>query len=217
MVRAKKAKNKGGLDAKQTVSHRVTCGRAPVPHSPVHDKPCSAGFPRGCWPVPRCSLQPPELLVSVAYTQHAVSFLLQCIRYRAACAANLPALLAQEVELQRLGLADLPGGNATRLVHHNTELGHPRTFATNSVTTAKYNVATFLPRFLFEVFSQVAYFYFLVQVRVDPSHTLPSIAEATPTHVLARSPVDARIRPALELSTHTGQMISSSVAVAPQE
>ena len=73
--------------------------------------------------------------------------------------------LAQEVELQRLGLAGLPGGNATRLVHHNTEFGHPRTFTTNSVTTAKYNVATFLPRFLFEVFSQVAYFYFLVQVR----------------------------------------------------
>ena len=72
--------------------------------------------------------------------------------------------LAQEIELQRLGLADLPGGSATRLVHHNTEFGHPRTFSTNSVTTAKYNVATFLPRFLFEVFSQVAYFYFLVQV-----------------------------------------------------
>jgi len=58
-------------------------------------------------------------------------------------------------------------------VHHNTELGHPRTFATNSVTTAKYNVATFLPRFLFEVFSQVAYFYFLVQVRtLTPTPTL---------------------------------------------
>ena len=71
----------------------------------------------------------------------------------------------QEIELQRLGLADLPGGSATRLVHHNTEFGHPRTFATNSVTTAKYNVVTFLPRFLVEVFSQVAYFYFLVQVR----------------------------------------------------
>jgi len=83
------------------------------------------------------------------------------MRRRAACVA-----CKQEVELQRLGLADLPGGTATRLVHHNTELGHPRTFATNSVTTAKYNVATFLPRFLFEVFSQVAYFYFLVQVRI---------------------------------------------------
>lgn len=29
----------------------------------------------------------------------------------------------------------------------------------------RYNVVTFLPRFLFEQFSQVAYFYFLVQVR----------------------------------------------------
>ncbi len=50
-------------------------------------------------------------------------------------------------------------------MHHNTEFGHPRTFVTNSVTTAKYNPVTFLPRFLVEVFSQVAYFYFLVQVR----------------------------------------------------
>ena len=78
---------------------------------------------------------------------------------------NVNAMCEQEIELQRLGLADLPGGSATRLVHHNTEFGHPRSFATNSVTTAKYNVVTFLPRFLVEVFSQVAYFYFLVQVR----------------------------------------------------
>ena len=84
----------------------------------------------------------------------------------------------QEVELQRLGLADLPGGSATRLVHHNTELGHPRTFATNSVTTAKYNVATFLPRFLFEVFSQVAYFYFLVQVREPGAAVRPPTSES---------------------------------------
>jgi Phospholipid-translocating ATPase N-terminal len=28
----------------------------------------------------------------------------------------------------------------------------------------RYNVVTFVPRFLFEQFSQVAYFYFLVQV-----------------------------------------------------
>ena len=66
-------------------------------------------------------------------------------------------------------------------MHHNTELGHPRTFATNSVTTAKYNVATFLPRFLFEVFSQVAYFYFLVQVRpsaqVKPESESPSVLQ----------------------------------------
>ena len=28
----------------------------------------------------------------------------------------------------------------------------------------RYNVVTFVPRFLFEQFSQVAYFYFLIQV-----------------------------------------------------
>jgi Phospholipid-translocating ATPase N-terminal len=32
-------------------------------------------------------------------------------------------------------------------------------------TPCRYNVVTFVPRFLFEQFSQVAYFYFLVQVR----------------------------------------------------
>jgi hypothetical protein len=35
----------------------------------------------------------------------------------------------------------------------------------NSVRTAKYNVVTFLPIFLWEMFSRVAYLYFLVQVR----------------------------------------------------
>ncbi len=34
----------------------------------------------------------------------------------------------------------------------------------NHVVTAKYNVFTFLPKFLFEVFSRVAYMYFLVQM-----------------------------------------------------
>jgi len=31
--------------------------------------------------------------------------------------------------------------------------------------SCRYNVVTFVPRFLFEQFSQIAYFYFLVQVR----------------------------------------------------
>ena len=34
----------------------------------------------------------------------------------------------------------------------------------NSIKTAKYNVATFLPIFLFEMFSRAAYLYFLLQV-----------------------------------------------------
>ena len=69
------------------------------------------------------------------------------------------------MELQRLGLASLPGGAANRLVHYNTlPVGTPQRFPGNVVKTSKYNVATFLPRFLFEQFSQVAYFYFLLQV-----------------------------------------------------
>ena len=36
-------------------------------------------------------------------------------------------------------------------------------FCNNAVSTAKYNIATFLPLFLFKMFSRVAYVYFLVQ------------------------------------------------------
>lgn len=39
------------------------------------------------------------------------------------------------------------------------------TFADNTVSTSKYNFITFLPFFLFEMFSRVAYLYFLIQVR----------------------------------------------------
>ena len=38
-------------------------------------------------------------------------------------------------------------------------------FASNKVVTSKYNVVTFLPIFLFEMFSRVAYLYFLLQVQ----------------------------------------------------
>ena len=74
---------------------------------------------------------------------------------------------AQAVELQRLGI-EAPTNEAgdSRVVHLNPPPGATeRRFGTNSVRTAKYNVVTFLPRYLFEQFSQVAYFYFLVQVR----------------------------------------------------
>eukprot|EP01025_Chloroclados_australasicus_P031044 TRINITY_DN3132_c0_g4_i1.p1 TRINITY_DN3132_c0_g4~~TRINITY_DN3132_c0_g4_i1.p1 ORF type:complete len:1356 (-),score=176.40 TRINITY_DN3132_c0_g4_i1:580-4509(-) len=36
-------------------------------------------------------------------------------------------------------------------------------FANNSITTSKYNILTFLPIFLFEMFSRLAYLYFLAQ------------------------------------------------------
>lgn len=39
-------------------------------------------------------------------------------------------------------------------------------FAPNNIKTAKYNLITFLPIFLFEMFSRAAYLYFLAQVRL---------------------------------------------------
>jgi hypothetical protein len=49
---------------------------------------------------------------------------------------------------------------------HEDHQPHPK-YATNTVSTAKYDpyFITFLPLFLFEMFSRVAYFYFLIQVR----------------------------------------------------
>lgn len=42
-----------------------------------------------------------------------------------------------------------------------------RSFESNRVVTSKYNYFTFLPRFLFEMFSRVAYLYFLLQARAS--------------------------------------------------
>ena len=47
----------------------------------------------------------------------------------------------------------------------------------NNVKTAKYNVATFLPIFLFEMFSRIAYLYFLLQARGGPP-TPPHLCRA---------------------------------------
>ena len=38
-------------------------------------------------------------------------------------------------------------------------------FQGNAITTSKYNILTFLPIFLFVMFSRVAYLYFLLQAR----------------------------------------------------
>ena len=43
-------------------------------------------------------------------------------------------------------------------------------FASNSIKTAKYNLITFLPIFLFEMFSRAAYLYFLAQVGNAGAH-----------------------------------------------
>lgn len=53
-----------------------------------------------------------------------------------------------------------------RTIHLNQPT-HPahKKFTNNAVVTSKYNIITFLPRFLFMVFRRAAYFYFLLQVR----------------------------------------------------
>lgn len=67
-----------------------------------------------------------------------------------------------------------PDGQAVgRLITHNIEdeesTGH---FASNEIRTAKYNLFTFFPRFLFEMFKRAAYMYFLLQVGAPGCGTL---------------------------------------------
>jgi hypothetical protein len=76
---------------------------------------------------------------------------------------------------------------------------------TNKVVTAKYNVATFLPIFLLEMFSRVAYLYFLLQARCGaaqrPGEPPPHCAGGRNVCKLPRAP--RRRRPVL--STHIVQ------------
>ena len=54
----------------------------------------------------------------------------------------------------------------TRVVHLND--GQPAgEFVGNGIKTAKYNILTFLPLFLWEMFSRAAYAYFLIQARAS--------------------------------------------------
>ena len=53
-------------------------------------------------------------------------------------------------------------------------------FAKNAIKTAKYNPVTFLPIFLFEMFSRVAYLYFLFQV--CSSHAVKPTLGSHPQH-----------------------------------
>lgn len=61
------------------------------------------------------------------------------------------------------------GKEAAREIHFAPQAGdNPNTvLETNRVVTSKYNFATFLPIFLFEMFSRVAYLYFLVQASLS--------------------------------------------------
>ena len=52
-------------------------------------------------------------------------------------------------------------------------------FQGNAITTSKYNILTFLPIFLFVMFSRVAYLYFLLQAR--PISQLKCLSH-TPCH-----------------------------------
>lgn len=53
-----------------------------------------------------------------------------------------------------------------RLVSINDPDAERLKAANNSIKTSKYNPITFLPVFLLEMFSRVAYLYFLIQVRI---------------------------------------------------
>lgn len=61
---------------------------------------------------------------------------------------------------------ELGAGERTRIIYSDRQRraagGHE--FVSNRVVTSKYNIVTFLPIFLFEMFSRVAYLYFLLQV-----------------------------------------------------
>ena len=72
----------------------------------------------------------------------------------------------------RKGLSSLSGWRkktnkqaaaAAAASHHHPHFHHQQHFASNAIKTAKYNALTFLPRFLFEMFSRAAYLYFLLQ------------------------------------------------------
>lgn len=63
-----------------------------------------------------------------------------------------------------------------RIIHiNNTELNRQQNFMSNSVSTAKYNLLTFLPKFLYEEFSKSANVFFLfisgIQVRKETRHS----------------------------------------------
>lgn len=64
--------------------------------------------------------------------------------------------------------------SAPRIIHiNNHDLNQQQKFMSNSVSTAKYNVITFLPKFLYEEFSKSANLFFLfiscIQVNIVSS------------------------------------------------
>lgn len=59
-------------------------------------------------------------------------------------------------------VSGIPGENGARIIHvNNAHLNNEQKFLHNSVTTGKYSVLSFLPRFLYEEFSKYANLFFL--------------------------------------------------------
>lgn len=56
----------------------------------------------------------------------------------------------------------IPGENGARIIHiNNKQLNTEQKFLHNRVTTGKYSVISFLPKFLYEEFSKYANIFFL--------------------------------------------------------
>lgn len=59
-------------------------------------------------------------------------------------------------------ISGIPGENGARIIHiNNPTLNQEQNFLHNGVTTGKYSVLSFLPRFLYEEFSKYANLFFL--------------------------------------------------------
>ena len=55
----------------------------------------------------------------------------------------------------------------------------------NSIRTSKYNIVTFLPFFLYAMFSRIAYLYFLCQASVLQALPLQGFMSILPKHLIA--------------------------------
>lgn len=59
-------------------------------------------------------------------------------------------------------VSGIPGENGSRIIHiNNKQLNTEQKFLHNGVTTGKYSLITFLPKFLYEEFSKYANIFFL--------------------------------------------------------
>lgn len=69
----------------------------------------------------------------------------------------------------------VPGENGARIIHlNNSQLNDEQKFLNNSITTGKYSIISFLPKFLYEEFSKYAniFFLFVSCIQVSSKHKL---------------------------------------------